>query len=149
MLECGDSYVVNGEKLFITNAIPGRTVGLVCLIDAKPAVLIADLPDHENEHFQIVPYGLYALKHSYNNGLKFHDFRVPRENLLQPNRGDGLTIAYHGLNLGRVALCATAAGTMRIMLANMLPWAHYRRTYGARDHLAASWSAAASGGSPR
>lgn len=126
----GDSYVVNGEKLFITNAIPGRTVGLVCLIDNKPAVLIADLPEHENEHFQLVTYGLYALKHSYNNGLRFHDFRVPRENLLQPNRGDGLTIAYHGLNLGRVALCATAAGTMRIMLANMLPWAHYRRTYG-------------------
>src|SRR5262249_34555350 len=117
----GDAYVVDGEKLFITNAIPGRTVGLVCLIEGKPAVLIADLPDHEDEHFQLVKYGLYALKHSYNNGLKFHGFRVPAENLLRPTRGDGLTIAYHGLNLGRVALCATAAGTMRIMLANMLP----------------------------
>ena len=56
---------------------------------------------------------------------------MPAENLLQPARGDGLTIAYHGLNLGRVALCATAAGTMRVMLANMLPWARFRRTYGA------------------
>ncbi|MBX6313309.1 MAG: acyl-CoA/acyl-ACP dehydrogenase [Isosphaeraceae bacterium] len=127
----GDSYVVNGEKLFITNAIPGRTVGLVCLIDDRPAVLIADLPDQEDEHFQLKRYGLFALKHSYNNGLIFRDFRVPRENLLHPARGDGLTIAYHGLNLGRVALCATAAGTMRVMLANILPWAHFRRTYGA------------------
>lgn len=127
----GDAYLVNGEKLFITNAIPGRTVGLVCLIDEKPAVLIADLPAHEDEHFQIVSYGLYALKHSYNNGLRFRDFRVPKANLLAPARGDGLTIAYHGLNLGRVALCATAAGTMRVMLANMLPWAQFRRTYGA------------------
>ncbi len=128
----GDDYVVDGEKLFITNAIPGRTVGLVCLIDGKPAVLIADLPDHENEQFQIVKYGLYALKHSYNNGLKFNGFRVPRENLLVPGRGDGLTIAYHGLNLGRVALCANAAGTMRSMLANLLPWSDFRRTYGAK-----------------
>jgi alkylation response protein AidB-like acyl-CoA dehydrogenase len=127
----GDEYVVNGEKLFITNAIPGRTVGLVCLIDKKPAVFIVDLPPHENEHFQLVQYGLFALKHSYNNGLIFRDFRVPAENLLRPSRGDGLTVAYHGLNLGRVALCANAAGTMRVMLANMLPWAHFRRTYGA------------------
>ena len=128
----GDDYVVDGEKLFITNAVPGRTVGLVCLIDGKPAVLIADLPDREDEHFQIIKYGLYALKHSYNNGLRFRGFRVPRANLLKPTRGDGLTIAYHGLNLGRVALCANAAGTMRTMLANLLPWADFRRTYGAK-----------------
>jgi hypothetical protein len=55
---------------------------------------------------------------------------VPKENLLVPPVGDGLTIAYHGLNLGRVTLCAGAAGSMRHMLASILPWAGYRRTYG-------------------
>ncbi len=127
----GDRYLVNGEKLFITNAVPGRTIGLVCLIDKKPAVLIVDLPDQEDEHFQIVRYGLLALRRMHNHGLKFRDFPVPRENLLRPAQGDGLTIAYHGLNLGRVALCATAAGAMRVMMANIIPWAKFRRTYGA------------------
>ena len=55
---------------------------------------------------------------------------MPVENLLDPGDGDGLTIAYHGLNRGRVALCANSAGVMRVMLANMLPWAKFRKTYG-------------------
>lgn len=126
----GTDFVVNGEKLFITNVVPGRTLGLVCLIENKPAVLVVDLPAEENEHFQLKKYGLYALKHTYNRGIIFKDFRVPATNLLTPPRGDGLTIAYHGLNLGRTALCATAAGSMRNMLAEMLPWAKFRRTYG-------------------
>src|SRR5204862_914047 len=75
-------------------------------------------------------YGLYALRHAYNNGLKFNNFRVPRANLLEPPLGDGLTIAYHGLNLGRLSLCAGAAGSMRLMLANIIPWEEFRRTYG-------------------
>ena len=127
----GDEYVINGDQLFITNAIPGRTIAVVCHIEGKPAVLLADLPDEENDQFQVLPYGIYALSRSWNNGLRFNNFRVPAANLLQPARGDGLTIAYHGLNRGRVALCAGAAGTMRVMLKNMLPWAKFRKTYGA------------------
>lgn len=127
----GNEYVVNGEKLFITNVVPGRTVGLVCLINKRPAVLIVDLPKEENAEFQLKKYGLYALKHTYNQGIIFKNLRVPAENLLKPTRGDGLTIAYHGLNLGRISLCANSAGTMRMMMASMIPWAKYRKTYGA------------------
>jgi alkylation response protein AidB-like acyl-CoA dehydrogenase len=126
----GDEFIVNGEKLFITNVLPGRTIGLVCLIDRRPAVLVIDLPKQEDAHFQLRRYGLYALKQAHNYGIIFKDFRVPAANLLAPPRGDGLTIAYHGLNLGRVALCANAAGTMRLMMASMLPWAKFRKTYG-------------------
>jgi alkylation response protein AidB-like acyl-CoA dehydrogenase len=128
----GADYVVNGEKLFITNVVPGRTIGLVCLIDDRPAVLIAELPPAENAHFRLKKYGLWALKHTHNQGIVFRDFRVPAENLLRPVRGDGLTIAYHGLNLGRVSLCANAAGVMRVMMASMIPWAKFRVTYGQR-----------------
>lgn len=126
----GDVYRVTGEKLFITNANLGRTIGLVCLIDNNPSVLIADLPDEESDSFRLKHYGLHALQHTHNVGMVFSDFPVPVENRLDVTNGDGLTIAYHGLNRGRVALCANAAGVMRVMLANMLPWAQFRKTYG-------------------
>jgi len=69
-LDKGDHYEVTGEKLFITNAVPGRTVGLVCLLEGKkPAVLITDLPKEENDQFQMVKYKLWALKRCYNRGM--------------------------------------------------------------------------------
>jgi alkylation response protein AidB-like acyl-CoA dehydrogenase len=126
----GDQFEVTGEKLFITNAIPGRTIGLVVQLDGKPAVLIAQLPPQETDQFRLKTYGLLALRQAHNNGLVFNRFRVPRNNLLVPTVGDGLTIAYHGLNLGRLSLAAGAAGNMRVMLASMLGWAEFRRTYG-------------------
>lgn len=128
----GDDYVVNGRKLFISNVLPGRTIGLVCKVDGVTSVLIADLPDEENEHFQLDRYGIHAVQHIHNYGIVFKDFRVPARNLLDPGIGDGLTIAYHGLNRGRVALCANAAGTMRLLLKSMMPWIDFRETYGAK-----------------
>lgn len=126
----GDHYVLTGEKLFITNANFGRAICVVCLIDGAPAVLLVELPRQENEHFQFRRYGIYAVKNGRNYGLVFNRLRVPKENLVSPPFGNGLMIAYHGLNYGRVALCALAGAGMRRMLAGMLPWARFRRTYG-------------------
>jgi alkylation response protein AidB-like acyl-CoA dehydrogenase len=125
----GDHYVVDGEKLFITNVHLGGILGLVCknAETGRPMVLIVDLPEEENENFYMKHYGLYALKEMVNVGLVFKDFKVPAENAIQE---DGLTVAYHGLNYGRTAVCANANGCMRRMLGSMLPWARFRETYG-------------------
>ena len=128
----GEDYVVNGEKLFISNAVYGHTIGLVCLIDDVPAVLIVELPQQETANFKVVPYGLHALIHIPNNGLLFQDFRVSASNRITAPGDNGLVIAFHGLGLGRVALCANAAGVLRRLLRSITPdgWGKYRQTYG-------------------
>jgi alkylation response protein AidB-like acyl-CoA dehydrogenase len=126
----GDELVITGEKFFITNAAPGRIVSLVCRYENQPTMVLLELPQQESEQFRMLDYELHALQHTVNRGFQLRQFRVPMANLLHAPQGNGLTLAYHGLNRGRIALCANAAGTMRILLANLLPWVKFRRTYG-------------------
>ena len=126
----GNDYILNGTKLFITNVHYGGLVSVVCQIDNKPQVLLVEIPDGDTDTFRIGHYKIHALARLNNNSLMFTNHRVPKENLIQLDKGDGLTVAYHGLNLGRISLCANASGCMKTMLESMIPWARYRQTYG-------------------
>lgn len=117
----------------------------------RPAVIIVELPAQDTPEFQIYKYDILALTHANNNGLIFKNFRVPEENLLKAPGDNGLIIAYHGLNYGRLALCANAAGVGLVHLKSMVgevikldskveslakaaeaagSWIKYRQTYG-------------------
>ena len=82
--------------------------------DGKPAVLIADLPQAENETFQLKRYGLYALKHAHNVGIVFKDFRVPASNLLVPTKGDGLTIVFNEVRGSIASIELGAVGFLHV-----------------------------------
>jgi len=123
----GNQLKLTGQKAFITNLAPGRTIGLLCKLDGKPAVVIVDLPERENEQFRLIPNPLHPLRHTVNQGMQLTDFRIPASDLLTPPAGkDGRAIVFHGLNRGRAALCALAAGHLRVILAGMIAWAKER-----------------------
>jgi alkylation response protein AidB-like acyl-CoA dehydrogenase len=126
----GDGWLLSGEKLLLTNAGPGRTVAWVGRVEDRVGLFLFTLPHVEDATFQWVDYPLHALRHTPNRGFRLTRFRVPGEARLLPRQGDGLTLAYQGLNRGRVAVCAIAAGTLRGVLAGLLPWVRFRRTYG-------------------
>lgn len=127
----GDDLVVQGEKVFITNLDYGRTLALVCQLDGQPQVLVCELPAGPTDAFQLREYGLHALRRSINRGARFDGLRVPYDNLLAAPGGKGWPVIYQGLNQGRVALCANASGSLRRMLAGLIPWVAHRRTFGA------------------
>lgn len=127
----GDQVIVFGEKLFISNAWYGHEIALLLKIEGKLRVLITRLPDCDSEEFSIVNYGIHALRHIHNKGIKFNGLAVPLANLLD---GDGLSIIFHDLDEGRFAVAATAAARMRRILASCVPWVNHRETFGEKLH---------------
>lgn len=123
--------LLSGTKMFITNAVHGRLVKLLVLLDGKPAVAVVRLPDHDTPAFRLRPYALHPLKHAANAALEFSGFEVREDELLAPPPGrDGMQIVWHGLNRGRVTLAAQAAGTLRLLLAQARQHAERRMTWG-------------------
>ena len=123
--------LLSGTKMFITNAVHGRLVKLLAVLEGKPAVALARLPDGDTPSFRLLPYALHPLKHAANAALEFTGFDVDEADLLAPPAGrDGMQIVWHGLNRGRVTLAAQAAGTLRLLLAQARDHALRRTTWG-------------------
>jgi len=122
--------VIDGTKMFITNATYGRLVKLLVVADGKPAVVLARLPDRDTSTFRLLSYALHPLRHTSNHALEFRGFTVDEQDVINGPGGDAMAVVWHGLNRGRSTLAAQAAGTLGLLRAHAREHALRRATWG-------------------
>ncbi|MGH3318574.1 MAG: acyl-CoA dehydrogenase family protein [Streptosporangiaceae bacterium] len=130
----GDAYVVDGTKMWITNAQHADVVALLCKTD--PA---AD-PPHEGISILLVERGhgftvsrklsKLGYKGVESCELSFDDCRVPTDALLGGIEGQGFAQMMEGLETGRVQVAARAVGVAQAAFDDALRYAQEREAFG-------------------
>lgn len=133
--EDGDDYVLNGEKIWITNGGLAHLAIVFASRDraARHKGLCAFLVETNTPGFirQKMPgkeLGHHASDHAH---IHFKDGRVPRSALLG-EAGDGFKIAMSALDGGRLGVAAGAVGVAQACLDASVDFARTRRQFGQR-----------------
>lgn len=108
----GDHYILNGEKIFITNG--GEADTYVVFAVTTPGIgtrgISAFIVEKGWEGFTIGDhYDKLGIRSSATAQLLFNDVKVPKENLLG-KEGQGFKIAMNTLDGGRIGIAAQALG---------------------------------------
>jgi len=123
----GSKYVINGQKIWITNAGFADVFTVFAKIDGdKFSAFIVErntpgLSFGEEEHKM-------GIKGSSTRQLFFENCAVPKENLLG-EIGKGHIIAFNILNIGRLKLCAAALGGAKRALNITIKYATTREQF--------------------
>src|SRR5438093_1047545 len=131
----GDHYVVNGSKMFITNARTATIYSLVAKTDpgAEPPYKGISLFAAEKDA-PGVTIGRQLDKLGYKGietcEVAFEDFRVPAGNLVGGVEGRGFAQVMSGLEVGRINIAARAVGVARAAFEDAIRYAQQRRTFG-------------------
>ncbi len=108
----GDHYLLNGNKIFITNAPKADTyvVFAVTTPDIGTRGISAFIVEKGWPGFEFGEhYDKLGIRSSCTCELIFNDVKVPKENLLG-KEGDGFKIAMSTLDGGRIGIAAQALG---------------------------------------
>src|SRR6185369_3170347 len=130
--DCGDHFLLNGRKLWITNA---AEAGLYLLFaNANPAAgyrgITAFLIEREFPGFQVgKKEDKLGLRASSTCELILDNCAVPRANVLG-EVGKGYKIAIETLNEGRIAIGAQMIGLARGALGHATQYAKQRKQFG-------------------
>ena len=129
----GDEYVINGSKMWITNSMKGNILAVLVKTDTKvePAykgMSVLLVPKQAG----YVPSKLEKLGYRGVDtcGIEFKDVRVPAQNLIGGEEGQGLQQTLNGLELGRINVAARGVGIARVCLEEALAYSQTRKTFG-------------------
>jgi alkylation response protein AidB-like acyl-CoA dehydrogenase len=123
----GTHYVINGEKMWITNGGFADIFVVFAKVDGdKFSAFIVErqpgLTSGAEEHKM-------GIKGSSTTALVLSDVRTPVENLLG-EVGKGHKIAFNILNIGRFKLGAMCIGGMKLMVQESVRYANERHQFG-------------------
>ena len=132
----GHDYVINGNKMFITNANVGNYLVVLCLTDPKnpkphnrmsTIIVETDRPGYEANKL----HGKLSIRWSDTGEVAFKDVRVPRENLIG-TEGQGFYQLMEFFNRARLdGGAALAVGTAQGALEKAVTHVKKRRAFGA------------------
>jgi butyryl-CoA dehydrogenase len=126
--EDGTHYVLNGEKMWITNS--GFADLFVVFAKSDGDKLSAFLLERHTPGFSVgAEEHKLGIHGSSTCPLILADCRVPVENLLG-EAGKGHHIAFNALNIGRFKLGAACAGGARQVLQDAIQYAKQRKAFG-------------------
>jgi isovaleryl-CoA dehydrogenase len=128
----GDEYILNGSKMWITNA-PRSDIMIVYAVtdpDAGSRGLSAFVVERGTPGFS-TPQKLdkLGMRGSDTSEVLMEDCRVPASNRLA-DEGKGAMILMSGLDYERVVLAGGSLGIMRACMDLVLPYVHDRKQFG-------------------
>lgn len=130
---CGDYYLLNGEKIFITNG--GEADIYVIFAVTTPGIgtkgISAFIVEKGWEGFTFGDhYDKMGIRSSATAQLLFNNVKVPKENLLG-KEGQGFKIAMATLDGGRIGIAAQALGIAQGAYEAAVEYAKEREQFGA------------------
>ena len=121
-------YILNGEKIFITNGGWADIYTVFAQVDGDK--FSAFLVERGTEGFSIgAEEKKLGMKGSSTTALIFQNAMVPVENLIY-KVGKGATIAFNCLNIGRCKLGASCLGGSKMVINYASKYAKERRAFG-------------------